>query len=493
MAGPRFDGGAGARETPIFKAMKISMVALMQEVNTFTALRSSLEDWEIGEGAGAFESAPWNGANAARGAWEVLRCESDVELHPGLFAIALPGGPLDSATGADLVARVARSVTASGKPDGVLLVLHGSMLYEGEFDAEGVLAELVRREVGPNIPIVAALDMHAKFTRRLEDNIDGVTAYKTAPHTDEMQTGVAAARMLLDSLRSGVAPVCRSVHLPMMLSGEKSETHASPMSDLIAAARSWENEAGIVSADLLLGFPWADTPHAGIFCVASGFCPQNCEKAAADLAKRFWEARHSFDFTTPALEPEEAIAMARDTTCGPLFLSDSGDNPTAGAGQNMTWFLWRLETEAIGPCLVPAIADPTAYQLAAAAEPGVQITIPIGTTVHGKTVPMLFRCAVDSLHVHGRVRVAVLKGKYVTCLVTDRRVGTLDLSMIRSCGIEVRDYRCVIVKCGYQGPECRAAASKSFLVLTPGDTNARLEKLPYHKIPRPMWPMDNEN
>lgn len=462
----------------------------MQEVNTFTGIRGALEDWEIAAGAAAFDHAPWDGANAARGAWEVLRVEADIETVAGVFAIALPGGPLDAASGAGLVERVARSVMGGGRPDGVLLVLHGSMLYDGEFDAEGLLAERVRGEVGPDIPIVVALDMHAKFTPRLRENIDGATAYKTAPHTDEMETGAAAARMLLDALRPGVRPVCRSVHLPIMLAGEKSETRVAPMADLIAAARTWEKEPGVASADLLLGFPWADTPHAGVFCVSSGTDANLCEKAAADLARRFRAARDAFEFTTPALEPEEAVAMARDTTRGPLFLSDSGDNPTAGAEQNMAWFAGRLEVESIGPSLVPAIADARAYEMAAAAGPGAGIEIPIGTTVHGEDVPLLFACVVDGLHVHGRVRVAVLRGKSVTCLVTDRRVGTLDLSLMRDCGIDVADYRCVVVKCGYQGAECRAAASASYLVLTPGDTNARLEELPFHKIPRPMWPMD---
>jgi microcystin degradation protein MlrC len=470
--------------------MHISIAALMQEVNTFTPLTGRLEDWSMASGTGAFEHGTWAGRNSARGAFEELHPCKDIRLHAGLFAIALPGGALPAADGAKLIDRVFDSLFEAGEPDGVLLALHGSMIYEGEDDAEGLLVERIRKRVGEAVPVVAALDMHSKLTPRFLKNIDGVTVYKTAPHTDEMETGALAAHMLLNALKTGTRPCTKAAFVPMVLAGEKSETNADPMLTLLAEARAWERRDGVTCAAFVLGFPWADTAHAGVHAVASGTDQELCQEAAADLAKQFWNARGLFHFTTEAHPPEEAVRIALEHNGSPVILSDSGDNPTAGAAQNMSWFARYLEDGCIGPSLISAIADPNAVEMAVRAGKGARLRVPLGTTKHQEETPFPFDCVITDLCVRENVRVAVLKGSSVTCLVTDQRTDTLDLSLMRACKLNAKDYKIVVVKCGYQGPEFQQAASRSLLCITPGDTNEILEALCFKRIPRPMWPFD---
>lgn len=420
-----------------------------------------------------------------------MQKDAGFTIHPGTFAIALPGGGLSAADGESLLQQVLDSLFVAGIPDGVLLALHGSMIYEGEDDPEGLLLERIRERAGKEIPIVAALDMHGKLTPRFLHHVDGISVYKTAPHTDEAETGAVAARMLMEALKTGVRPVTQACFIPMMLAGEKSETDSEPMCTLLARAREWETHSGLTCASFLLGFPWADTPHAGVHALASGTDRDLCARAVRELAEHFWAARAAFHFTTEAHEAEKAVALALEYPASPVILSDSGDNPTAGAAQNMAWFAEYLETRNIGPALISAIADPEAFHNAAEAGERSRIRIALGTTEHGKQLPFLFECTVEDLCQCGRVNVAVLKGKSVTCLVADQRTDTLDLSLVNACGIDVADYRIVVVKCGYQGPEYRAAAARSMLAITPGDTNEILEALSFGRILRPMWPLDS--
>ena len=79
--------------------------------------------------------------------------------------------------------------------DAVLLVLHGAMASETNFDPEGTLLDAVRECVGA-IPIVASLDFHAVITDRMLNTADMMVGYHTYPHTDFYETGVRAARKL---------------------------------------------------------------------------------------------------------------------------------------------------------------------------------------------------------------------------------------------------------------------------------------------------------
>ena len=45
--------------------------------------------------------------------------------------------------------------------DGVLLALHGSLVADGAPDVEGDVLQALRRLIGPRVPLVATLDLHA--------------------------------------------------------------------------------------------------------------------------------------------------------------------------------------------------------------------------------------------------------------------------------------------------------------------------------------------
>ena len=180
-------------------------------------------------------------------------------------------------------------VKKAGKVDGICLGLHGSMYVDGEDDPEGDILEALREIVGSEIPIVAALDMHATVTEKMVKAANAFVGYHTAPHVDVYDTGCRAASVLLKVLKDDITLKMEWVRIPMLLAGEQSETDVSPMRELMVSLKEVENEDGIFSASYLLGFPWADSPHNGVSIVVVGRSEKAdiISKAAKDLAHWF--------------------------------------------------------------------------------------------------------------------------------------------------------------------------------------------------------------
>jgi microcystin degradation protein MlrC len=80
-----------------------------------------------------------------------------------------------------------------GGLDGIYLDLHGAAVAEHADDSEGELLARLRAIVGPELPIVASLDLHANVTHRMLREADALVAYRTYPHVDMADTGELAA------------------------------------------------------------------------------------------------------------------------------------------------------------------------------------------------------------------------------------------------------------------------------------------------------------
>src|ERR1043166_108562 len=175
--------------------MRIAIGQLWQESNTLNPLPTTLADFEafgIYQGAEIIER--FADTNELAGFIQSLRTWStSPKIVPLIRFAAWPSGPVNANTFAHLIGRMMDALQGAGKVDAVLLALHGSMVAECEPDVEGHLLERVRKHIGPAIPLVAALDLHANITRRMVENADVLTLYHTAPHIDVMATGKRAA------------------------------------------------------------------------------------------------------------------------------------------------------------------------------------------------------------------------------------------------------------------------------------------------------------
>lgn len=474
--------------------MKIAIGTMMHESNNFSTILTELSDFHPLQGEQIF-SQGMKRLQSTAGIVNVLESEG-VEIVSTYHARAIPSGTVTKETFAKIKAEILAGVQAAEDLDGICLALHGSMYAEQESDPEGNLLASLRELVGPNLPIVCALDMHTTLTHQMVEAATAFTLYRTAPHIDEFETGQRAARLLMRILKEKPQMVTRYIRMPMLLCGEQSESSVSPMKELIELAKQVEAELpGIASADYLLGFPWSETPHHGISAIVHGELEYAdlLDQAVRRLAQSFWDKRHEFVYTTEAYSMEEAISVALQEASKPVIICDTGDNPTAGASQNITSMLETMLKLRTTRSLVAVIADHKSYTLCKEAGIGENLSLELGRLKPEPHSPGLkLEATVLDIREPFAVGTAVLDVSGITVLVTETRVPVHDPKFLDDLDLRLEDYDIIVVKSGYLSPQYKAVVKRNIFALTPGETNIDMKSIPYRHLPRPMYPIDHE-
>ncbi|KAI0018507.1 hypothetical protein F4780DRAFT_771732 [Xylariomycetidae sp. FL0641] len=486
----------------------IAIAGLACETSTFTPSRTHAEAFHpargdailakyasfLGPGTPLGDAAGWRGA---------------------LTGHALPGGMVTAAAFAALSAeieeRLRAIVAAEAVVDGLWLDIHGAMVVEGLDDAEAELLRRVRGVLGPATLVSASMDLHGNVSRALAHQCDLLTCYRTAPHVDVLETKERACRNLVDLLLrtpgGSRRPVKAYVPLPILLPGEQTSTRDEPAAGLYAAVPrvvGAAEDGGVVDAAVWVGYAWADEPRNRACVVVTGWGDGGAARRGAEaLARRFWDARADFQFVAPTGSFAECLdaALRSGKEKRPFFVSDSGDNPTAGGAGDVTWGLAQLLArpefrDADGPGVIYAsLPGPEAVATAVAAGVGARVTVTAGAEVddlHGG--PLTLTGRVDAIK-HGDVHAGtevVLRVGSVSAILTKRRKPYHRERDFTDLGLAPRAADVVVVKIGYLEPELYAMAGGWMLGLTPGGVDQDLPRLGHRRIRRPMWPFDRE-
>jgi microcystin degradation protein MlrC len=462
--------------------MRIAVAGIATESCTFSTLPTTLEDFEVlVEGAllqsGRYPFLPALGA----------------EFVPALYARALPGGPVAAEAYRHLKDELLALLASAGSLDGVYLDLHGAMNVAGMDDAEGDLAAAVRKLVGPGAFIAASMDLHGNLSARYVAQVDIITAYRTAPHVDTLETRAKACRMLVDSLARRVRPQVAWVPIPVILPGERTSTEWEPGSRLWRSLADVDRVPGVLDASLFVGYVWADEPRAHAAAVVTGTDLATIQAEARRLARAYWDARADFGFGVAAGSIDECIQWALEAPEPSVFISDSGDNPTAGGVGDVPILVERLLAHRVGSALVASIPDPEAVAVCAQAGVGAVVDVSLGgklDTVHGRPLALpgkvLYLAHGDPV---GGTQ-ALLQVDSVKVIVTERRKPFHHMADFHQLGVAPLDHKIVVVKVGYLVPELKRAAPQAFLALSPGAVDQHIERLPYRRVERPIYPLD---
>jgi microcystin degradation protein MlrC len=481
---------------------RVAIAGMAVESSTFSPHRSGWEAFTLRRGDELVAHHPFlaDGAPLREAAdWRGL-----------LHARSLPGGAVRrevyEAVRDEIVAGLRAAAEAGAPFDGVLLDLHGAMSVPGYDDAEADLAAAVRAAVGPDALVSAAMDLHGNVSRELAAALDLVTCYRTAPHVDEVETRERAAANLLDRLAGGGRPKKAWVQVPVLLPGEKTSTRDEPAASIWAEVAAVAQTDGVLDAALWVGYAWADEPRCRAAVVVTGDDEATILREAERLASLYWEAREKFAFVAPAGSYAECLPAALLAPRRPVFLSDSGDNPTAGGAGDVTWTLHRLLAE-------PAFERPRAeggldvvYASLPDAEAARTVAAAWAGLGPGVTVDVLAGARVDAVHagpvrLHGVVEalveddpvagvVAAVRCGGVRVILTEHRKPFHREADFTAVGIEPRAADVVVVKIGYLEPELYAMAADWRLMLTPGGVDQDLRRLPYRRLARPVFPLD---
>jgi microcystin degradation protein MlrC len=463
--------------------LRIIAGGIHHETNSFTPLRTSYGDFEIDRGPERY--ADDDGALAPFDA---------IDLVPTFVANAPPGGLVRRDAYERLKAELLAELAAALPADGLLLDLHGAMEVEGIGDGESDLIGAVRALVGDDMLIGVSLDLHGNISPALVARADILTAYRTAPHRDTRATRRRALRLLVQALRSGRRPVAAMVKLPLVLAGEVAVTDVEPARSLYAQLATIAETPGLLDASLLIGCAWTDSSYATVSAIVVAESDAALARQhATGLASAVWERRHEFGYAVEALDADEAIAQALRSPARPVYISDSGDNVTAGAPGDGPLLAARLLAAGATDALVAGLVDQAAVRACAMAGVDATIALRIGATLDPRGGPPLARDAiVERVDGSPEATTAVVRVDGVRIILTGERRAFTERSDIMAGGVDPQAQQIIVVKLGYLFPDLAAHAARAILALTPGATALRLESLPYRQLPRPIFPLEPE-
>jgi microcystin degradation protein MlrC len=184
-----------------------------------------------------------------------------------------------------------------------------------------------------------------------------------------------------------------------------------------------------------------------------------------------------------------------DSPEAPVFLSDSGDNTTAGGAGDSPFVLQRLIALGATGALVAGITDPEAVKACFEAGEGRAVDLVIGgrlDSTFSKPFPTRARVKrlVRDAGTDGPRALAEIQG--VEVVLQSGRAAFTQLADFERMGIDPAGKRIVVVKLGYLFPELRDYAPRSIMALSPGFADQRMDRLPFRRLSRPIYPLDPE-
>ncbi|MBL8522556.1 MAG: M81 family metallopeptidase, partial [Betaproteobacteria bacterium] len=428
---------------------------------------------------------------------------------PLMGAMVGASGPIDQVFFDEVLREMTTRLRAILPVDGVFLSLHGAAIGTVEPDPDGVVLEALRKLVGPGVPIIATLDLHANVSQKMVDNADVLVAYRTNPHVDMFERGEESAQLMRELL-TGIRATAAFVKLPFIPPSVTQNTKSGPYADIIAYGQS-KIDASVMNVSVVSGFSLGDTVKNGMSVVVTTRNDAGrAQQLANDIAQRNWDQRHRY---IPRLTSmEDATRMAQECGTDPakpaLLFADVADNPGGGGRGNTVWILKAFHEAKVKGALLGIFFDPAlaaeAHSLGASAKFRARFNRDETHALSGKFEA---DAIVEGLHdgdivgsrgisAGNRITLgpmALINLDGIRVVVVSIRQQCKDTAMFEVFGIDIAKQRSVIVK---SRGHFRAAFDLLFSddriveVDVPGLTTPILSRVPYRKVPRPIFPLD---
>lgn len=490
---------------------RVAILRIMHESNSFSPLKSDLDHFracdEIRLGRALLEKSERR--DEITGFLNVLGSpESNVDVVPLLGMSGLAGGYVTDTVTDFLEHTLREQLRGAGVLHGVLAALHGAMASESIRDLDGHLLQIIRDEVGPEIPIVCSLDLHGVVSLRVVESCTAIAGYHTHPHIDVVATGERAATLLLRTLRREIRPAMAWRKIPMLFPPPDDGTNSGAMKEVYEATKAYVDGKVIVDCSLFCPYCWLDAPAQGAAAIAITDGDSSLAQRIADeIAARLWSARRQFEPEKMFAAPD-AVAMAARIVAGPVVVTDSADTTGSGSpGDNTVLLQALLEARrSVNGTILHHIPDADAVSQLHKSRLGSIAELAVG----GKRDTRFCR----PLEVRGEV-VCVTEGiiedvgrftmkPYIdagktVCLridniflvLTERMVIGPQPSLFRKVGIEPFHAHLVALKTGVGFKPTYGHIAKAVIHADcPGAASYNLRNYTYTLIQRPMYPFD---
>lgn len=364
------------------------------ECATFLPQVTHGDVFEAGTVRGADVIERFRGSNTVVGGFLNVIDAVGAEAVPILHADGGAAGLADQAAVMGYRQEIVDRLTElDGGIDGLLLHLHGAMVTQDELDPDARTLDAIRSAVGPDLPIMVALDYHANLDAA---SIAGATAafgYRYSPHIDMGATGERAARCLLKTLAGEIQPAMAIARPGLILPSIFSATDLEPLRGLVTdAAQQSEESNDYRDISLFAGFAYADVPNCGasVVAVVDGTMAE-AEAFSERLSDRMAQERAALSAPAPvyglAEGVERALDIAHDSNRPVVVLehADRANDSTHG----LRALLPMADRARIA---VPFLWDPMAVAAAMAAGVGAEISLELGghsAPLAGGSVPVV--------------------------------------------------------------------------------------------------------
>lgn len=439
---------------------------------------------------------------AVGGMLHTLR-EGSADIVPLVVASAYPSGPIAQECYAQLKADLLADLVSALPVDGVLLALHGAAVTTEIDDVEGDLIAATRAIVGPDVPVVGTLDLHANVTTQMMRHADGLVAWETYPHVDPFTTGVRGARLLLGTLAGAHKPAMAMAKVPILTSAINASTVGEgPFADVMRLAKSFEGQPGVLSTSAFHAHATLDVPEmgGGGLVVTDGD-----EELAATLADRvarlMWERRHALEPDT--LTPAEAVEAGLKFAGGPIVLIECADCVGGGAAGDSVATIPALQNLNEGFAIIPVV-DPEAAALCHQAGEGNTVSVTLGHKVDPQWGnPLSLTGTVKTLS-EGNFQYtggiwarewakmgpsAVLACGSAQILITTHGTYEWRDEQFRALNMDIEGAKFIVAKNPMNYRQTYSDIAKGeFILDTPGATPPTLKHFTYNNVPRPYFP-----
>ena len=484
--------------------MKVFYGLLLQETNTFCPTKSDMEIFRRGyvlKGDEIKQRLLETNTEIA-GFFTFFR-DKDAELVPGIACWAVASGKVKKNAYEEMSDQLCDMLKAALPVEGVFLAMHGAMVSESIDDCEGDILQRVRNIVGEEGPVVVSLDYHANITTKMVNNADIMIGYRTYPHVDFEETGYRAADALYKLINGTKPPKIIYRKLPLIVPVEDAETDKGVSGKVMRWLDELEKQSGIVSTSFFCAQPWLDIEEAG---VALLLYVQNEEdkwsKEADDIAKYVMDNKKKYYSRYPSVD--EALNLLSNAE-KPVIFVDSGDITTAGSIGDSTVILRAMRDTKYKTAL--SMVSGKAVEQAFSTGIGNYVDICIGgdndygyntdVTVHAKVVSLLDKPSeitgrsFSGIKADSGRRAYIKVGDNLNIVVAEYATLMYDPQFLRDMGIEPTEMEVIMQKSHKLFRAAYKDIAKTIIALdTPGFTDKNLPRLPYKKVPRPIYPLD---
>lgn len=483
-------------------APRIAIAGFQHETNCFGITRAGLPDFEMADswpamlhGLGVIEQT--QGMNLPIAGFAAAAQAAGFEIVPVLWCAAEPSAHVTDHAFEAICTMILDGIGAAGPLDGVFLDLHGAMVTESLADGEGEILRRVRSLIGPDVPLIASLDLHANISAEMVAQADYLAIFRTYPHLDMAETGARCLPVLRRLLRGEVLHKAFR-QAPFLIPLHAQFTGAAPFSTLYDRLPVLA-ERGVL-ADIALGFTAADFPDTGPSCLTYAATGQKAEEAADEILSGLLSLEAEVDHSMLSLD--EAVWAASNSRTMPLILADVQDNPGAGGTSDTTGLLDALLTGGCNSILMGLFHDPELAAKAHAAgssacfdaDVGGKSGLPGQCPVRAEIEVLALSdgdCRYSGEMYGGGVatlgKSAALRlsrdGTKIDIVVTSVRNQCLDLAQFTHFGLDPSEYKTVCVK---STVHFRAAfgpiAGDIQPVASPGAFVCDLERIPFKNL-----------